>query len=103
MSIVAQLIEEIGSFCEAAGIAETTFGRRAVNDGKFVGRIREGADVNVSTVDRVRAYIVAERQRMDGGQRPQVAANTQTQRNGSRAGATAPARKSTDRRAASRG
>jgi hypothetical protein len=61
MSTVASLISEIEGFCVEARIAESTFGRRAVNDGKFVGRLREGAGINVATVDRVRAYIASER------------------------------------------
>ena len=37
------LLDSISSFCRANGIAESTFGRRAVNDGKFVARLRDGA------------------------------------------------------------
>ena len=43
------LINEIEQFCRHAGIAESTFGRQAVNDGKFVGRLRDGRGV---TTDR---------------------------------------------------
>lgn len=57
MSIVAKLLKDIAAFCEEQQIAEATFGTRAVNDGKFVRRLREGADVNVGTVDRVYAYM----------------------------------------------
>lgn len=38
-------------------MAETTFGRRAVNDGKFVGRLKLGGNVTIATVDRVRGFI----------------------------------------------
>ena len=61
MSTIAALLSEIEAFCKEAGIAEATFSTRAVNDGKFVGRLREGANVTVALVDRVRAYIAAER------------------------------------------
>lgn len=61
MSTVATLISDIESFCREAGIAEATFGTRAVNDGKFVGRLRGGAGITVATVDRVRSYIASER------------------------------------------
>lgn len=61
MSTVTALLSEIDAFLRDAGVAETTFGRHAVNDGKFVGRLREGAGITVATVDRVRAYIAAER------------------------------------------
>lgn len=63
MSTVQTLLDEIDAFLRGAKMAETTFGRHAVNDGKFVGRLRDGAGVTVATVDRVRAYIVAERQK----------------------------------------
>ena len=36
------LIAQIEAFCRAEDIAESTFGRQAVNDGKFVGRLRNG-------------------------------------------------------------
>jgi len=51
------LLQEIAGFCRAAGMAESTFGRRAVNDGKFVPRLRFGGRVTTLTADRVRAYM----------------------------------------------
>jgi hypothetical protein len=51
------LLSEILAFCRAADMAETTFGRRAVNDGKFVGRLKYGGKVTTTTVERVRAFI----------------------------------------------
>ncbi len=33
------------------------FSKRVANDGKFVGRLREGADLTVGMLDRVRAYM----------------------------------------------
>jgi hypothetical protein len=53
----ASLLREISDYCRSAGLAESTFGRLAVNDGKFVGRLREGGAVTPQTVERVRAYI----------------------------------------------
>lgn len=61
MDIKAALLAEIDAFLADTEVAETTFGRHAVNDGKFVGRLREGSGITVATVDRVRAYIAAER------------------------------------------
>lgn len=61
MSTISDLLAEIEAFCKEAGIAEATFSTRAVNDGKFVGRLRDGANVTVGMVDRVRAYIATER------------------------------------------
>ena len=51
------LLTEIFAFCRKADMAETTFGRRAVNDGKFVGRLKYGGKVTTATVERVRAFI----------------------------------------------
>ena len=56
------LIQEIESYCNAAGIAESTFGRQAVNDGKFVGRLRAGKSVTMTTVAKVRQFLT-DRQR----------------------------------------
>ena len=51
------LLREIDEFCRAHTVAESTFGRLAVNDGKFVGRLKNGGRVTTSTVDRVRAFM----------------------------------------------
>ena len=53
------LLREITEFCRANGMADSTFGRLAVNDGKFVGRIRDGGRVTPPTLERVRAYIAS--------------------------------------------
>lgn len=51
------LLAEISAYCQLAGMAESTFGRRVVNDGKLVTRLRFGGRVTTHTVDRVRSYI----------------------------------------------
>jgi SAM-dependent methyltransferase len=51
------LLREINAFCRAHTLAESTFGRLAVNDGKFVGRLKNGGKVTTSTVERVRAFM----------------------------------------------
>ena len=51
------LLRDIENFCRQAGIAESTFGKQAVNDGKFVGRLRNGKQVTTRTVARIRAFI----------------------------------------------
>ena len=56
----AELLREISDFCRAAGLAESTFGRLVVNDGKFVNRLREGGAVTAQTLERVRSYIAKE-------------------------------------------
>ena len=51
------LLESISSFCSSSGIAESTFGRRAVNDGKFVARLRDGARITPETLARVTTFL----------------------------------------------
>ena len=55
------LLHEIEAFCRHSGIAESTFGRQAVNDGKLCVRLRDGKDVTLETANRIRAFI-SERQ-----------------------------------------
>ena len=52
------LLGSISEFCRRTGMAESTFGRRAVNDGKFVARLRDGARVTPETLQRVNEFIV---------------------------------------------
>lgn len=54
----APLLESIAAFCRRSGIAESTFGRRAVNDGKFVARLRDGARITPETLARVSEFLV---------------------------------------------
>jgi SAM-dependent methyltransferase len=51
------LLRQVTGYCRRAGLAETTFGRLAVNDGKFVSRLRAGGRTTPDTVARVRAFI----------------------------------------------
>jgi hypothetical protein len=53
------LLREIAEYCRHAGLAESTFGRLAVNDGKLVGRLRLGGRVTTETADRLRAFMAA--------------------------------------------
>ena len=53
----APLLDSIAQFCRRSGIAESTFGRRAVNDGKFVARLRDGARITPETLERVSAFL----------------------------------------------
>ena len=52
------LLGSISDFCRRTGMAESTFGRRAVNDGKFVARLRDGARVTPETLQRVNLFMV---------------------------------------------
>ena len=54
----APLLISIAEFCRRNGIAESTFGRRAVNDGKFVARLRDGARITPETLARVSEFLV---------------------------------------------
>jgi len=51
------LLGEIEAFCRRTGIAESTFGRQAVNDGKLCVRLRNGKDVTLDTAARIRGFI----------------------------------------------
>ena len=53
------LLDSISVFCRDNGIAESTFGRRAVNDGKFVARLRDGARITPETLTRVSTYMAS--------------------------------------------
>ncbi len=52
-----QLLAEISEFCRHSGLAESTFGRRAVNDGKLTQRLRNGGRITTDTFDRIRAFM----------------------------------------------
>src|SRR5436305_10238583 len=54
-----QILAQISEFCRHADMAESTFGRRAVNDGKLVARLREGKRITIDTLDRIEAFIAA--------------------------------------------
>ena len=53
----AKLIGDISEFCERHGIATSTFGRLAVNDGKFVSRISKGSWIEIGTARRVQDFM----------------------------------------------
>ncbi|CCE04809.1 conserved hypothetical protein [Bradyrhizobium sp. STM 3843] len=54
-----QVLAEIREFCRATKTSESTFGRLVVNDGKLVSRLRDGARITTSTLDKVRSYLAA--------------------------------------------
>ena len=61
-----ELLQQISDYCRHAGLAESTFGRRAVNDGKLANRLRNGGRITTETVDRIMAFMNANRE-ADGG------------------------------------
>ncbi len=56
-----ELLQEIAEYCRRTGLAESTFGRRAVNDGKLANRLRNGGRITTETLDRIRAFMDADR------------------------------------------
>jgi hypothetical protein len=52
-----ELLREISDYCRATRIAESTFGRRAVNDGKLVSRLRFGGRITIETANRIKSFI----------------------------------------------
>lgn len=57
------LLSDIGAFIADRRITETTFGRLAVNDGKFVERLRSGGNMTTGLLNRAHEFIQAERAR----------------------------------------
>ena len=53
----SDLLRDITEYCRQAGLAESTFGKLAVNDGKFVNRLREGGRITTHTLERIRGFI----------------------------------------------
>ncbi len=52
-----QLLQEISDYCRSTGLAESTFGRRAVNDGKLTARLRNGGRITTDTLDRIHGFM----------------------------------------------
>ena len=52
-----QLLTAVIEFCQEHKMAESTFGRKAVNDGKFVSRLRTGARVTPETFEKIKKFI----------------------------------------------
>ncbi len=90
-----EVLREIADFCRRTGLAESTFGRRAVNDGKLTSRLRNGGRITTDTLARIRAFMAENGNRSgaiarDGPQfipaaprarPPAAAANNDPQRN----------------------
>ena len=55
------LLQEIADYCRHSGLAESTFGRRAVNDGKLTARLRNGGRITTQTLDRIRGFMETNR------------------------------------------
>ncbi|GGE36181.1 hypothetical protein GCM10007276_12060 [Agaricicola taiwanensis] len=60
MITTADLLKRIKAHCRARKISETTFGRKAVNDGKLVARLRAGGTISIRTLQRIEAALAAD-------------------------------------------
>ncbi|WP_449395551.1 hypothetical protein [Devosia riboflavina] len=56
---IGELLNQIETYCVDCGIEETTFGLRAVNDGKFVSRLRNGKTIHLKTLTKVLTFLAA--------------------------------------------
>lgn len=54
---IETLLKQIEAYCVRHGIEETTFGLRAVNDGKFVQRLRDGSSIQLKTYKKVAEFL----------------------------------------------
>jgi hypothetical protein len=54
------LLKRIEDHCQRYRLAETTFGRKAVNDGKLVARLRAGGSITLDTLSRIEAALQSE-------------------------------------------
>jgi hypothetical protein len=71
-----RILAEISDYCRATKTPESTFGRQAVNDGKLVSRLRNGARIPSGTLDKVRAYLADRRAARTAASRPTTDATT---------------------------
>ena len=58
------LLGEIAGFIADRNITETTFGRLAVNDGKFVARLRSTGNMTTGLIAKAHEFISAERSKV---------------------------------------
>jgi hypothetical protein len=65
-----ELLQEISEYCRRTGLAESTFGRRAVNDGKLAARLRNGGRITTYTLDRIRSFMDDNRMDATAGRPP---------------------------------
>jgi len=47
------IIDSIERHCQTHRIAESTFGKRVVNDGKLLSRLRSGKSISIETYNRI--------------------------------------------------
>src|SRR6516162_8938271 len=84
-----QLLQQISDYCRRTGLAESTFGRRAVNDGKLTARLRNGGRITTDTLDRIHGFMAAHPAQSD---RPAIIERPREGRTGSPPPPPAPAK-----------
>ena len=60
MSETQKLLSEIDGCLRSAGMADSTFGRKAVNDGKLLERLRSGGSVTLEKAAQIRRFIATQ-------------------------------------------
>ncbi len=60
-----RLLSDIERFIAGTGMGAAYFGRKAVNNGKLVKRLREGRPIETATVEKVVAFMRAEREKRE--------------------------------------
>lgn len=56
-TITEQFRDEIAAYLRAAGMDPTTFGRRVMNDPRFVFDLAKGRSASSRTIDKVRQWM----------------------------------------------
>lgn len=54
---IERLLSRIDAYCAAHELSPSTFGRKAVNDGKFVDRLKSGKTITLQTLSRVDRFM----------------------------------------------
>jgi hypothetical protein len=57
MNETQAILHDIEKYIGAMGMAPSTFGRKAVNDGKLVTRLREGGGITLHTAGKIRSFM----------------------------------------------
>jgi hypothetical protein len=52
-----QFLSEVDAYIERSGMSPTGFGLAAMNDGKFLPRVREAGSLTVRSMNRARQYM----------------------------------------------
>jgi DNA-binding Xre family transcriptional regulator len=53
MSTADAIVSRIEKYCAKHGVAPSTFGRLAVNDGKLVTRLKQGKSITLDTLQKI--------------------------------------------------